>query len=283
MTEQLELFRNPLVIYHAGCADGYAAAWVVSRRFNHDVELLPASYGDPIPANTRTYGRQVFVVDFSYSRVEMDELERNSAQLTVLDHHKTAEENLRGAPYATFDMNKSGCGLAWDYLFPTEERPEFINYVEDRDLWKFELRESREIALYISTVPHTTNDFDMLASCDGYEMSVMAQGCKKYVDYMCRDAVQRSKLTRFWDYRARVICSAYIGISEMLNELLLQDDCDIAVGWYVKDGTMRVSLRSTDVDVSQLARVFGGGGHHRAAGFSVDVNSLTAKDLLRST
>jgi hypothetical protein len=38
---------------------------------------------------------------------------------------------------AIFDMNRSGAGLAWDYFQPMTSRLRFIDYLEDRDLWRF--------------------------------------------------------------------------------------------------------------------------------------------------
>ncbi len=51
------------------------------------------------------------------------------------------------------------------------------------------------------------------------------------------------------------------------------------------DGTYKVSFRSNElVDVSEIAKVFGGGGHSRAAGCSIDVSLEDAiKSLVKET
>jgi hypothetical protein len=41
---------NTLVIYHAKCPDGIAAAWAAWMVYRPLGEYLPASYGDPPPA-----------------------------------------------------------------------------------------------------------------------------------------------------------------------------------------------------------------------------------------
>ena len=45
-----------------------------------------------------------------------------------------------------------------------------------------------------------------------------------------------------------------------------------------------MSLRATDdrVDVSQIARALGGGGHRRAAGFSTDLGFPELVEVLRA-
>ena len=52
-------------------------------------------------------------------------------------------------------------------------------------------------------------------------------------------------------------------VAVLVRELLSDD----------REGMRKVSLRATDgsVDVSRVARAFGGGGHPQAAGFSTDV------------
>jgi nanoRNase/pAp phosphatase (c-di-AMP/oligoRNAs hydrolase) len=56
----------------------------------------------------------------------------------------------------------------------------------------------------------------------------------------------------------------------------LSPDCEVAVIWYYDHGSRehRVSLRSfhEHVDVSEVAKRFGGGGHRKAAGFQLSGN-----------
>lgn len=53
----------------------------------------------------------------------------------------------------------------------------------------------------------------------------------------------------------------------------LAPDCDFAVIWYYdhEDRINKVSLRAfhETVDVSEIAKTFGGGGHKKAAGFQI--------------
>ena len=65
-------------------------------------------------------------------------------ELIVLDHHKTAMEELQpllddpeSGITGVFDMGRSGAALAWQYLANKKPLPELLQYVEDRDLWRF--------------------------------------------------------------------------------------------------------------------------------------------------
>jgi nanoRNase/pAp phosphatase (c-di-AMP/oligoRNAs hydrolase) len=61
----------------------------------------------------------------------------------------------------------------------------------------------------------------------------------------------------------------YNGSSDILNELVKRSPSGVAMGWFQRaDGQFQTSLRSDGrVDVSVLAKKYGGGGHPKAAAF----------------
>ena len=63
----------------------------------------------------------------------------------LIDHHKTAAEDLANVPGCHFDTTRSGAVLAWQHFHPGAPVPEILLYVEDRDLWLWQLAHSREI------------------------------------------------------------------------------------------------------------------------------------------
>jgi hypothetical protein len=63
------------------------------RRDN--VEFHAAGYDDPPPPVT---DQDIVIVDFSYNRLVFDEIARDARTVLVLDHHKTAAEELLGLP-----------------------------------------------------------------------------------------------------------------------------------------------------------------------------------------
>ena len=77
----------------------------------------------------------------------------------------------------------------------------------------------------------------------------------------------------------------------IVSQLKLTKGVDVAVFMYeLEYGTYKVSLRSTEaVDVSVVAQYFGGGGHARAAGFTMTgsaydvINNLVARIALQLT
>jgi oligoribonuclease NrnB/cAMP/cGMP phosphodiesterase (DHH superfamily) len=148
--------NNILVLYHSPCADGFGAAWSAWKKLGDTADYKPVTYGQE-PPDVEQY-EHIYILDFSYSR---DVLTKwlSDRNVVVLDHHKSAEEQLRGLPNAYFDMNHSGAYLAWCYFHEfTESVPQLIKHVEDRDLWKFQLPHSREISAWIFSYPY---DFEV--------------------------------------------------------------------------------------------------------------------------
>lgn len=86
---------NPLVIYHAKCPDGMAAAWAAWMIYRPLGEYLPASYGDPPPADEAVAGRDVILVDFSYPRDALVRLHKAARSLLVLRAIASLQQELR--------------------------------------------------------------------------------------------------------------------------------------------------------------------------------------------
>lgn len=257
---------KPLILYHGHCIDGFTAAWSCWRKWYADAEYVPLDYGklEAIPDVT---GREVFMVDFCVPRALLAELHAKAASFTVLDHHATAQADCDGLAYCKFDMTRSGAGITWDELIGPD-RPWLVDYVEDRDLWRFALPQSKAVNAYVGSIEHTFKAWDKLfklslnvaATRGGYILGHV----QRYVNEMAAQA----RPTTCNGHKALVINAPYVGISELLGHLAQQTE--VAIGWYQRqDGAYQYSLRSTTVDVSAIAKGFGGGGHKAAAGFVV--------------
>ena len=105
-----------LCIYHGGCDDGFAAAWVVHKYHQHrgldDTDYYPAVYNQEPPP---VAGKDVVIVDFSYKRSVLERMAQEALSVTVLDHHETAQDELqplmvpdriKRVIYGQFDMNR---------------------------------------------------------------------------------------------------------------------------------------------------------------------------------
>jgi oligoribonuclease NrnB/cAMP/cGMP phosphodiesterase (DHH superfamily) len=266
-----------LVIYHRD-ADGFCSAFLLWKKFP-DATFYPTNYGedilDQIWFEWIAEFDEVYIVDFSYARDQIKRIHCEVDKLVVLDHHKTAEEELRGLPYCTFDMHKAGCMLTFDYLFgDIEVQPNpLVEYVQDYDLWKFNLPYSREINAAIRTYDFDFGDWEELAmQFNMYKIEpqhpIVTEGRAVLRAYRrMSESIKKSTgiVERKWNHEVLSINSACLQ-SEIGGRFT--DEFEIVDIWFKdKNGKIRHSLRSKTVDVGNLCRQFGGGGHSGAAGF----------------
>lgn len=310
---------KPLCIYHGNCADGFTAAWAVWKRFGDAFDYHAGVYQNPPPDVT---GRDVVLVDFSYKREVMRAMRghgRNKARsVLVLDHHKSAAEDLsvqdgnfcinianwtgpltwdrhlenaamdlnEGAVdsvYCLFDMHRSGAGIAWDFFHPGVARHPLVNYVEDRDLWKFSLPGSRNIAAFVFSYHYEFPLWDEMARFVEHAQpeaeragAAIEQKHHKDVKELVAALRQEMVIGGHWvpvanlpytltSDAGNLMCSAYQS-PNLQGEIVTPPFA--ACYWDTAEGRV-FSLRSVEggLDVSEIAKQYGGGGHRNASGF----------------
>lgn len=292
---------NPLCIYHGNCADGFAAAWVVRRALGiGNVDFHGGVYQDPPPD---VEGRDVIMVDFSYKRPVLDRLASAARSILIIDHHKTAAEDLadfgRPPPWprwragamagemcqslgvaALFDMESSGASLAWQYFFPEEPSPQLIRHIEDRDLWRFALPGTREIQACVFSFPYDFAIWDNLMNADmgGLRKQGEAIERKHHKDIAELVGVCR-RLIRIGGHIVPAASLPYT-LTADAGHLMAQGEAFAACYWDTPEGRV-FSLRSTPdgLDVSAVAVTYGGGGHRAAAGFRVPLARIPEFEL----
>lgn len=241
------------------------------RRKFPDADFVPANYGEPPPDMT---GRDVYIVDFSYPRPVMDAITASAKSVVVLDHHKTAQAALAGleAPNAeiVFDMGCSGGRLTWEYINRDgdvgKEPPWLVDYTEDRDLWLWRLPRSKEINAALRSYPMTFDMWDYLGRTDHTRLIPEGEAILRAQQQVVDSHVGFAREIDFSGHK--VLCvNATVYTSEIGGELA--NDRPFGMTWFRRaDGQYIISLRSRDggIDVSEVAKSMGGGGHRNAAG-----------------
>jgi len=271
---------KPLCIYHGGCFDGFTSAWAVWKRFGDAWDYHAGVYGEEPPDVT---GRPcIAIVDFSYKRPVLDSMtSRAAGSILVLDHHKTAAEELAGLPsphpdnpyhplLAVFDMDRSGAGITWDYFHEGAARPRFVDHVEDRDLWRFKLPGTREIHAAMSAYPFTFDAWEAIAATDIAELvregAAIDRKHKRDIETLLPIHKRRMRIGghEVW------VANMPMTMTSDAGHALAKGEAFGACYWDVPAGRV-FSLRSTDegLDVSEVAKAYGGGGHRNAAGFQL--------------
>ncbi len=272
---------RPVVLYHGPeCSDGFGAAFCSWLKFRESATYIPVNYGQPVP-DLGGPGCDLYILDFSYPKQTLLHLidEDQPASITILDHHASAQKELEGLVKSDnvmltikFDMAKSGARLAWEYFWPNTVVPGLILQVESRELWKFDLPDSREINAAIASYE---KKFKLWQGW--YE------GWYRYADSL---ADEGEAILRYQGQMVKMICQHASEVVvdgnkiPVVNTPLLQSEVagELAKGkafaavWYLaEDGKERWSFRSDEngIDVSEMAKRVGGGGHPHASGCNI--------------
>lgn len=263
------------VLYHGGCRDGFGAAWAAWQKLGENAEYIPMAYQSKIP--DLPSDARVAIVDFSLPREQMMELKDKVADVVVLDHHKSAAENLEGLDFAVFEMERAGAGLAWHYFNPGQPLPEKLAHLELRDLWKFDqIPGTKEVDMAASTyLPKKfgpgDHHFQVLRQWDELTIDQLKSEGAEAVALMDKEVERATATAHFAEidgHRVPVVNTSLF-MSDVGNALVnaFPDAPFVGIYYDKGNGTRKWSLRSGGFDVSEICAKFGGGGHEQAGGF----------------
>ncbi len=281
-----------IVIYHANCPDGLAGAWCFYRD-NPEREFCGLQAGgnweDCVPPGKLG---NVIMVDVSGTHEQVLKLRENSQSLIILDHHKSAMRELENLDFAIFDMERSGAQIAWDYLYPNQERPWFIEAIGDRDLYKWEIPNSKKLCEFMDFAGVTSGPDLLQIFKKMTRLSQIPVQSKEYSQMIEKG----SFLVEFQKHNVERICSTAKSailttnegkqlpcyllacdtkyVSDVGDTLLKNGDYPLVCmyRYSFENRAWYISARSTEsVDLSLLMKQVGttGGGHPRAGGCTI--------------
>jgi oligoribonuclease NrnB/cAMP/cGMP phosphodiesterase (DHH superfamily) len=272
--------NNAIVIYHKGCADGFGAALAFYYRYGVFMDYHEGVYGEAPPD---VKGLDVYMVDFSYKREVVEEMLKVAKSVTWIDHHKSAEADLKDVEglIKIYDVEKSGCVLAWEFVYPKKHAPELLLRIQDRDLWKFELEGSKEVNAFLYSRPFSFSEWLWYINMPIDQIIEKGQAL---VEKQATDVARAVKAT------LRPMCICFHSVPTVnVNAPLASDagnllaiDAPFSASYYDTATHRNFSLRSSKAnpahaDVSLVAAHYGGGGHKHAAGFKVERDHILAK------
>lgn len=264
---------KPLCIYHGNCADGFGAAWVFKRYADREFDFHAGVYQNDPPDVT---GRDVYLVDFSYKRAVVEAMRARANRVVLIDHHKTAIDDLAPlieskAIESLVSLDNSGAMLAWRWFNGNfSEPPALLRHIEDRDLWRFALHRTREIQACVFSHPYDFAAWDELMATDPQKLAGEGAAIERKHH---KDIAELTKVvTREFTIGGHTVPVANLPytLTSDAGHLLAQGKPFAGCYWDTPEGRV-FSLRSTDdgLDVSEIAKQYGGGGHAHASGFRV--------------
>lgn len=274
-----------VVVYHEGCNDGLCAAAICYQAWGEIPRYMPMHYKRSLPTEVVSGGNCLLFVDFCPEAHELDELVKVWRHIYVIDHHDSRAwiSQYKGVT-ARFDRNHSAAWLTWDEIRRPLNRPEVVDYVQDRDLWQWQLPNS----LAVSAAMREWTSYSVAQWNQAMEMTTVA-GLSKMIDcgriiLETHDAIAKSAAKRSFRAVLHGIPVRMINCTTLISEtchmiLSMFDDVDVAVAFFITDngGKVQISLRSRpEVRCNDLAAAIdpGGGGHPCAAGATVSIEDF---------
>lgn len=298
-----------LIIYHDKCADGIVAAWACWRRWFDAPEYLACNYGHQPPGDME--GKNILIVDFSFPEDALREMAWAGAQsIVVLDHHKTAQAAL--APFqfhesspgaisagdvggmlrdlyelgrppiiAIFDMERSGARMAWDFAMGGEPG-RLVTLSERYDLWRFQPGTMDDAEALHVEIQASDMTVQRMEAIDG-ELDIggrpieRGRAILRWRDQLVAEIADRAHRRTVAGVSDVIAVECPYSLVSAVGHHLLDKhpDAPFAAMSVTGEAAVTWSLRSHDdrMDVSEVAKSMGGGGHRNAAGFRVGTTS----------
>jgi oligoribonuclease NrnB/cAMP/cGMP phosphodiesterase (DHH superfamily) len=275
--ETVPITPSRLLLTHTDL-DGVGAAVIWSAATGAPYRLVENGEVDAAVARALPEAEEIVLADHSVGWDLVPAIEAHLAtgrRFTMLDHHKSAMA-LAVHPWARVHLDRAASGLLFDFVGRPAELADFAALVEDHDLWRHSDPRSAKLAALLGLLGHERfiERFtgDPRVEFTPAEELLMEVEDRRREDYIAR----KVKLAEVVGQGAQrwAIAFAEQYQSDVAEALMAALGVNATAIVNASRGT--VSMRGRDIDVSLIARHFGGGGHARAAAFSVAGKPLEA-------
>lgn len=291
---------NTICFYHNNDSDGFASGAITKLFFenkNQDIELYGINYGDKFPWDKITNETEVVMCDFSLSIEDMIKLKKISKSFIWIDHHtlkikdiynKTNNENYFNG-VRSFN-EESGCSLTWKYFFPNKSIPIIIDWLSTYDIFKESDTRWNNIILpfqygikIMNMNPVNEKSYMIwkkyLSIYDYNVFESIINIGKQIIIFIKQQNINTIEKNGF---ECKLICNSIKNFdqykifcvnTEFQNSLTFEsvkDKYDIFIAYSInKSGNFVYSLYTFNkyINVAEICKYFGGGGHPGAAGF----------------
>jgi len=272
MPENQQITKDTVVLYHADCNDGFGAAFAAWKKFGDSADYIPIEHQSPLPEGLD--GKQIFFIDIiPPDEAIIKKVIKDNASVVAIDHHKTSESKMNLFKDYSFDNGHSASILAWKYFHPDKPVPKLLLFIEDVDIWKWEYPETDKFISALSLYEYDFNVWDKIASdienpdsFAGYLSNgeIVSNYSCKIVGWLS----EKATMVEFEGYKVYAVNAPHF-INGRVAHDLIKESFPFAIAWFQEKNVIHASLRSDGtVDVSEIAKKYGGGGHKTAAGFS---------------
>ncbi|MBT3321651.1 MAG: hypothetical protein HN392_05130 [Anaerolineae bacterium] len=267
------------ICFHHNDPDGYASGAIVRRALGDAVTLVESNYDDtPIPWDLVEDAEQIIVTDFSFTVDEMQRL-AEGRELIWIDHHKSAIAEFDGIADnwpGIRDISEAACVLTWNYYFPNEPLPRAVILIGDRDIWRWAEKDTGAFGGGLYNVDHTAENiglWKLLLDDDVPTLEKMIRDGALLRESRLKD-IDRTMEARSFEVEFEGHSTLAINARGSGDIGNYGRDRDYEIVYTYADKMQLtglytvVTLYSNKIDVSIIAKKYGGGGHAGAAGFA---------------
>src|SRR3989338_8296982 len=203
--------KNIVVIYHSDCTDGFSSAWAAWKKFGNNADYIGIEPGSkPV---TELKDKEIYMVDVIYPAQYLKKLVKENKKVVAIDHHFSNQKAFNLISDGLFDLNHSGAVLSWKYFHPQKEVPKFLNFVEDMDLWRFKMGNTKEVISYLDTIEFNFENWNKVSK-DLENLETYKEYIKKgtlilnYQDILINRIIkEHAELVNFLSYKTYVVNS----------------------------------------------------------------------------
>lgn len=288
------------LIIHHNDLDGVASAAIASmyeKSKGREVEYMMVSYADR-SFDFRGFDR-VYVLDFSFGRETRKVLTEAGKEGIVpvwIDHHKTAFEKDEefelfgdGTPFLGEEdmipgirrVGTAACELTWEFFFPDKNTPMLIQYLGTYDVWNKD-RFNWDNVMHIQYGARAAFGLDVDKVVDFLENNGCLE-CLMRNGIMVLNFIKLKNEGECKTFAFEAMVEGYRAIcmnttefnSQTFESVYNESKHDLMMPFCYQESEWRCSLYTTkDIDVSEIAKGFGGGGHKQAAGFQLPTEKM---------
>lgn len=299
------------VVYHKNCVDGFCGLLILT--LTNKIDSNATIYADVPSTDTAPPdidGKNVIIIDVAYNKKIMNDFIKKSRKVTLIDHHISVRDDMISLKFrkhdeVVYDVDKCGSSLTWIYFFRDKKMPQFIKYIEDNDTGKWILKDTTYFMGGLNVNYPLIYNSENIARWkrlfnDNEVGSLIKKGkiYSEYQNYLLKQNVGRHHVTNFpsktvynsyknffnkiGQYKVVIFGGHGCPSSNLIsNRIFEQIECDFIIFW-IYNFSKKIYLlqfRSHSVDVSKIAKLFGGGGHTLAAACSIDRDRYDIYDL----
>jgi len=232
---------------------------------------------------------KVYLADFNFEGNMDKALDKMGENFIFIDHHKTAIEEIEGLEINGLrQVGIAACRLCWKYFFPNKPEPKSVTLIGRYDVFDLD-DEVETFQLGVSLLdlsPDSINWRTVFKSSPEFIAETCQKGelIRKYVEIKNRETAEMSSHEINLEGYVTVALNARGDRTRAFQSVFDPNKHEVMMS-YVKmnQGDLwKVSFFSEkdDVDVSEIAKKFGGGGHANASGCEID--SETLMEILKS-